>query len=252
MRRARIFHEGRDQWVEAADDGESLRLGDGRVLPAAQAHWAPPARPGCGVYALGLNYRDHSAELGFAAPAEPLIFMKGSSSFTGHRGVTPRPADADQMHPECELVAVIGRPARRVRAAAALDYVGAYTVACDYAIRGYLENYLRPNLRVKNRDANTPLGPWLVDAEEVGDPARLALSTTVNGEAVQAGSTADMVHPLPELIARLSHALTLSPGDMILTGTPHGVRFVEDGDEVACEVERVGRLVNHIRRAPAP
>ena len=249
MKRAKIFHEGREQWVELVDADSALRLVDGRCISAQDASFAPPARPGASVFALGLNYRDHSAELGFTPPAEPLVFMKGYNSFVGHGGTTPRPADADQMHPECELVAIIGRPACKVKATEALDYVGGYTIACDYAIREYLENYYRPNFRVKNRDATTPLGPWVVDAADVGDPQALALKTTVNGTAVQSGSTRDMVFDLARLIEHLSERMTLSPGDMILTGTPHGVHFVQGGDEVVCEIERIGRLVNHVRLA---
>ena len=154
------------------------------------------------------------------------------------------------MHPECELVAVIGHPVRKVPAGRALDHVAGYTVANDYAIREYLENYYRPNARVKNRDATTPLGPWIVDAADVGDPQRLALSTKVNGIAVQEGSTADMILDVAGLIEYLSGFMTLLPGDMILTGTPRGVRFVQPGDVVESEIERVGRLVNHVVAAP--
>ncbi|MDB5458312.1 MAG: 4-hydroxyphenylacetate degradation bifunctional isomerase/decarboxylase,HpaG2 subunit, partial [Caulobacteraceae bacterium] len=209
-----------------------------------------PVAPGATVFALGLNYADHSAELGFRPPQTPLVFLKGGATFTGHNGATPRPADAHQMHPECELVAVIGRPARKVAQAQALDHVAGYTVACDYAIREYLENYYRPNLRVKSRDATTPLGPWIVDAAEVGDPQGLGLSTRVNGVQVQGGSTADMVFGVAALIEHLSGFMTLMPGDMILTGTPTGVHFVGDGDEVVCEIDKVCRLVNHIRGGP--
>lgn len=246
MKRARIAHQGRAVWAEVVDDGAALRLPDGARLAAGQAHWLAPVTPGATIFALGLNYADHSAELGFKPQAEPLLFLKGHATLVGHRGATPRPADADQMHPECELVAVIGKPARRVREADALAYVSGYTVACDYAIREYLENYYRPNLRVKNRDATTPLGPWIVDAAEVGDPQALTLTTTVAGEPVQAGSTADMVFPIAGLIEYLSGFMTLMPGDLILTGTPHGVKFVAAGDEVVCEIEKVGRLINHV------
>ena len=145
-----------------------------------------------------------------------------------------------------ELVAIIGRPARRVTADNALDYVGGYTVACDYAIREYLENYYRPNLAVKNRDATTPLGPWVIDASDIGDPQNLHLRATVNGEVVQDGSTADMILDVASLIAYLSETMTLMPGDMILTGTPQGVHFCAAGDEVVCEIEGVGRLVNRL------
>ncbi|MDB5583007.1 MAG: 2-hydroxyhepta-2,4-diene,7-dioate isomerase [Bradyrhizobium sp.] len=247
MRRARIAWQGRAEWAEVLED-DRLRVGR-RVLAPGEFTWLPPVTPGATIFALGLNYADHSRELGFKPPSEPLLFLKGHQTFVGHQGMAPRPADANQMHPECELVAVIGRPAKKVRANDALDHVAGYTVANDYAIREYLENYYRPNLRVKNRDSTTPLGPWIVDAEEVGDPQALSLSTTINGEQVQSGSTADMVFPVAALIEYLSGFMTLLPGDMILTGTPHGVRFVQPGDQVACEIERVGRLTTQVEAA---
>lgn len=249
MRRARLVHDGREQWGVVTPDGAAVQLSSGVVVAWPDVTLLPPVTPGATFFALGLNYADHSTELGFRPPTRPLVFLKGPSSLVAHEGMSARPPDAMQMHPECELVAVIGRPTRHVTAADALDHVVGYTIACDYAIREYLENYYRPNLRVKNRDGLTPLGPWIVDAEDVGDPQALVLTTTVNGETVQSGSTADMVFSVAELIAHLSSFMTLSPGDMILTGTPHGVRFVADGDEVACAIESVGRLVNHVECA---
>ena len=247
MKRARLYHRGRDVWAVVEADGAQLRLPWGTTIAAADAQWLPPVQPGAAVYALGLNYADHNRELGFAAKQEkPLIFMKGGNCFVGHEGDTPRPADGNQMHPECELVAVIGRPARHVAEADALSYVSGYTVANDYAIREYLENYYRPNARVKNRDATTPIGPWIVDAADIADPQALALRTTVNGVEVQHGSTADMIMSVAALIAYLSAVTTLMPGDMILTGTPHGVHFCDAGDVVVTEIEGVGRLVNHL------
>ena len=247
MKRARIYHRGRDIWVSVSADGQSLHLPDGSSIPADGASWLPPVTPGAATYALGLNFADHNKELGFAPKlATPLIFMKGGNCFVGHEGDTPRPADGNQMHPECELVAVIGRPARNVASAEALDYVAGYTVANDYAIREYLENYYRPNARVKNRDATTPIGPWIVDAADVPDPQALAITTRVNGELVQNGTTADMIMSVAELVAYLSCHSTLMPGDMILTGTPQGVHFCAPGDRVVTEVEGIGRLVNHL------
>ncbi len=247
MRRARIAHRGRELWAEVADDGVRLRLPGGAEISADEAHWLAPVTPGASVYALGLNYADHNRELGFAPKLEaPLVFLKGGNCFVGHQGDTPRPADGNQMHPECELVVVIGRPAHKVTRSEALAYVDGYTVANDYAIREYLENYYRPNARVKNRDATTPIGPWIVDAADVPDPQALSLVTRVNGIEVQRGSTADMILGVAGLIEYLSGFLTLMPGDMILTGTPQGVHFCAAGDEVVCEIEGVGRLVNHL------
>ncbi|VAS29203.1 5-carboxymethyl-2-hydroxymuconate semialdehyde dehydrogenase [Klebsiella pneumoniae] len=136
--------------------------------------------------------------------------------------------------------------ARRVSEAEAMDYVAGYTLCNDYAIRDYLENYYRPNLRVKSRDTLTPIGPWIVAKEAIPDPHNLALRTWVNGELRQQGTTADLIFSIPFLIAYLSEFMTLQPGDMIATGTPKGLSDVVPGDEVIVEVEGVGRLVNHI------
>lgn len=247
MKRARIYHRGRDVWAQVVADDTRLCLSDGTLLDTKEASWLPPIQRGAAVYALGLNYADHNKELGFAPKLEtPLVFMKGDNCFVGHNGDSPRPADANQMHPECELVAVIGSPARRLTPDEALACVGGYTVANDYAIREYLENYYRPNARVKNRDGTTPLGPWIVDAADIADPQALPLRTWVNDALVQNGSTADMIMSVAELVSYLSHQTALIPGDMILTGTPQGVHFCAAGDTVTCEIEGVGSLTNHL------
>jgi 5-oxopent-3-ene-1,2,5-tricarboxylate decarboxylase/2-hydroxyhepta-2,4-diene-1,7-dioate isomerase len=148
------------------------------------------------------------------------------------------------MHYECELAVVIGRSARSVRRGEALQHVAGYCIANDYAIRDYLENWYRPNLRAKNRDGATVLGPWLVDAADVPDPGNLGLRTFVNGRLTQQGNTRDLISDVPALIEYLSSFMTLAAGDVILTGTPEGVSNVEAGDEVACEIDGLGRLLN--------
>ena len=147
---------------------------------------------------------------------------------------------------EAELVVVIGKQARNVSEADAMDYVAGYTVCNDYAIRDYLENYYRPNLRVKSRDGLTPMLSTIVPKEAIPDPHNLTLRTFVNGELRQQGTTADLIFSVPFLIAYLSEFMTLNPGDMIATGTPKGLSDVVPGDEVVVEVEGVGRLVNRI------
>jgi 5-oxopent-3-ene-1,2,5-tricarboxylate decarboxylase/2-hydroxyhepta-2,4-diene-1,7-dioate isomerase len=132
-----------------------------------------------------------------------------------------------------------------VSEAEAMDYVAGYTVCNDYAIRDYLENYYRPNLRVKSRDGLTPISPTSCQ-KAIPDPHNLALRTFVNGELRQEGTTADLIFSIPYLIAYLSDFMTLQPGDMIATGTPKGLSDVVPGDEVVVEVEGVGRLVNRI------
>jgi len=243
MRHARIHAQGQVHHVQVADDA-SVILPDGRRLAETEVQWLPPASGA--MFALGLNYADHARELDFKPPTEPLVFVKAPNAYTGHRQTTWRPDGVDYMHYECELVAVIGKPARRVARADALHYLAGYTVCNDYAIRDYLENYYRPNLRVKNRDATTPVGPWIVDVADVPDPARLTLRTWVNGELRQEGTTADMIFDIPTLIEYLSSFMTLQPGDMIATGTPKGLSDVKPGDEVVTEVEGVARLVNTI------
>lgn len=244
MRHARIRFEGAIHAATVEGDDNTLLLADGRRVPASAVEWLPPATGS--MFALGLNYADHAAELAFAPPTEPLAFVKSVGTYTGHEQITWRPDNVAYMHYECELVAVIGKAARNVKREDALDYLAGYTLCNDYAIRDYLENYYRPNLRVKNRDATTPVGPWIVDVADVPDASNLKLRTWINGELRQEGSTKDMIFDIPYLIEYLSSFMTLQPGDMIATGTPEGLADVVPGDEVIVEVEGVGRLVNRI------
>jgi 5-oxopent-3-ene-1,2,5-tricarboxylate decarboxylase / 2-hydroxyhepta-2,4-diene-1,7-dioate isomerase len=247
MNTARVAYAGA---IHTAFEHErGLRLADGRVLREEDVVWLAPWDVGT-IIALGLNYAAHAKELAkeltVTTKDEPLVFLKGPGAVVGHRGHTRRPGHASFMHYECELAVVIGRTARRVQAADAMQHVAGYTVCNDYAVRDDLENWYRPNLKVKNRDAATVLGPWLVDAADVPDPHALSLSTFVNGTRTQHGSTCDFVNDIPSLIEYLSSFMTLSPGDVILTGTPEGVVNVNVGDEVVTEIEGVGRLVNTI------
>lgn len=245
MKRARVAYSGAIH--TASEHPEGLQLADGRIVASEEVVWLPPFEVGT-VLALGLNYADHvkelAKELTVTAQDEPLVFLKAPSAVIGHRGHTRRPDGVAFMHYECELAVVMGRVTKNVSAEAAMDHVAGYTVANDYAIRDYLENYYRPNLRVKNRDGCTVLGPWLVDAADVPDPHQLTLRTWVNGVLTQQGSTQNMVNTIPELIAYLSSFMTLMPGDVILTGTPDGVVNVQAGDEVVTEIEGIGRLLN--------
>lgn len=248
MKRGRILHQG--QILDVLEREGAVALSDGQLLAEAAVHWLPPAAFGT-VFALGLNYADHVKELAFSkAPEEPLVFLKGPNTLTGHRRTSCRPADVRFMHYECELGVVIGQRCRAVPAERAYEAVAGYCVANDYAIRDYLENYYRPNLRVKNRDACTPVGPWIVDAADVRDPMDLRLRSWVNGALTQEGSTRDMLLSIADLIAYLSGFMTLNPGDLILTGTPHGVADCRVGDEVVTEIDGIGRLVNTIVGTP--
>lgn len=251
MKHARIAWSGAIHDAVEADGQLLLTQGPhaGRRVGFDDVVWLPPLAPTAQartVIALGLNYADHAKELAFKAPEEPLAFMKSQASLIGHKALTKRPADVQYMHYECELAVVIGRSARRVKKADAYDYIAGYTVANDYAIRDYLENWYRPNLRVKNRDTCTPIGPWLVDAADVPNPMALKLQTTVNGKVTQSGSTADMIFDVPTLIEYFSSFMTLNPGDLILTGTPDGIVDCQPGDVIVTEVEGIGALQNTI------
>jgi len=247
MKRAKVAYAGAIH--DAVEHGAGLRLADGRVVAEEAVVWLPPFEVGT-VIALGLNYADHvkelSKELTLTSKDEPLAFLKSPGALIGHRGQTRRPAGVKFMHYECELAVVIGRSAKNVKRENAMACVAGYCVANDYAIRDYLENYYRPNLRVKNRDTCTVLGPWLVDAADVSDPHRLALRTLVNGKVTQQGNTRDMIDDIPALIEYLSSFMTLGAGDVILTGTPDGVVNVNVGDEVVTEIDGIGRLVNTV------
>jgi 5-oxopent-3-ene-1,2,5-tricarboxylate decarboxylase/2-hydroxyhepta-2,4-diene-1,7-dioate isomerase len=223
----------------------------GKRLKFDEVVWLPPLAPtpqARTILALGLNYADHAKELAFKAPEEPLVFVKGEASLIGHKALTKRPEGVTYMHYECELAVVIGRTAKNVKKENAYDHVAGYTVANDYAIRDYLENWYRPNLKVKNRDTCTPIGPWRVDAQDIhaqfGSPMNLALQTIVNGKITQSGHTRDMIFDVPTLIEYFSQFMTLQPGDLILTGTPDGVVDCQVGDQIVTEIQGLGALIN--------
>ena len=243
MMRGRVAYAGAIH--EAYPHARGVQLADGRICAEEQVVWLAPVEVGT-LFALGLNYAEHAKELQFNKQNEPLVFLKGPGTVLGHRGFTRRPADVAFMHYECELAVVIGQTARNVQREHAMQHVAGYMIANDYAIRDYLENYYRPNLRVKNRDGATVLGPWFVDAADIDDVTQLELRTFVNGRLQQRGNTRELVTDIPALIEYLSGFMTLAPGDVILTGTPEGVVDVGVGDKVVCEIEGLGRLVNRI------
>jgi 5-oxopent-3-ene-1,2,5-tricarboxylate decarboxylase / 2-hydroxyhepta-2,4-diene-1,7-dioate isomerase len=247
MKHARVIYQGHVH--DAHESDGMLLLADGQRVSADAVRWLPPLAPmqqARTILCLGLNYADHAKELAFKPPSEPLAFLKGQSSLIGHREQTQRPQDVKFMHYECELAVVIGRPAKNVKQADAYDFVQGYTVANDYAIRDYLENWYRPNLRVKGRPTCTPIGRWLVDAKDIANPMNLNLQTTVNGQITQRGNTKDMIFSIPALIEYFTSFMTLRPGDLILTGTPDGVVDCQPGDVIECSIDGIGALHNTI------
>jgi len=249
MRHARIIFDGRELDIDIDSEdrittasGESLNV----TLDSDQITWLPPVKEPGTIFALGLNYADHATELAFEPPKEPLVFIKHANTLTGHKQISYRPDNIEFQHYECELVAVIGKTGKNIKREDALDYIAGYTVCNDFAIRDYLENYYRPNLRVKSRDSLLPMGPWIVDTADVPDVMNLRLTTAVNGKITQDGSTKDMIFDVPFLVEYLSHIMTLNPGDMIATGTPHGVVDMQPGDIVICSIENICSLETRI------
>jgi 2-keto-4-pentenoate hydratase/2-oxohepta-3-ene-1,7-dioic acid hydratase in catechol pathway len=218
----------------------------------------PVPRPGK-VVAIGRNYADHTLEeSGDPPPAEPLIFAKWPSSVVGPGAeIVWDPGLTTQVDYEAELAVVIGRRTRNVSTADALGVVLGYTCLNDVSARD-LQFGDGQWVRGKSLDTFCPTGPVLVTSDELGDPADLAISCTVNGERLQSARTSDMFFDVAAIISHCSRAFTLEPGDVIATGTPGGVgvfrnppRFLADGDVVVVSIERIGELVNTCRARPA-
>ncbi|MGH3634529.1 MAG: fumarylacetoacetate hydrolase family protein [Mycobacterium sp.] len=208
----------------------------------------PPSPAPRQVFAVGLNYRDHAAESGLAAPSSPLVFTKYVSSFAGP--VTEVELTGESVDWEVELVAVIGKTARHVRVEHGWDHVAGLTVGQDISERNLQQSGPAPQFSLaKSLPGFSPMGPALVTPDELGRSDDLAIGCRVNGEPVQQGRTSDMIFSVPELVHYLSSLLTLYPGDVIFTGTPPGVgmartppRFLRDGDHLHSWIEGLGEL----------
>lgn len=228
------------------------------VLDPERAIFLPVLpRPGK-IICVGLNYADHSAESGFKQPDYPTLFGRFSTTLVGHRAPMIRPNLSDQLDYEGEIAAVIGRRGKHVPKAKALDYVAGYAVFNEGSVREY--QFKSPQWTVgKNFDGTGAFGPALVTADELPPGAKgLKLETRLNGQTVQSASTDDMVFDVASLVAIISEAITLEPGDVIVTGTPAGVGgarkpplFMKPGDVCEVEVEGIGLLVNPIAQEEA-
>jgi len=237
------------------EDWEAFTAWAATAPLGAGASFAPenlgaPAPAPRQVFGIGLNYREHAAEAGLAAPdSAPPVFTKFPSCITGPRGdiVLPPGGHTDW---EVELVAIIGRRAYRAAAAEALDYVAGYAVGQDVSERILQTAAQPPQFSMgKSLPGFGPIGPWLVTLDELKDPNDLALGCEINGEVVQSSRTSELIFPVPALIENLSATTPLLPGDVIFTGTPSGVglgrtppRWLADGDVLTSHIEGVGEL----------
>lgn len=254
----------------AIDDGRGWRLMDpsigdtaaalsnlvdtrlGGVPPDGALLTCPVVAPSK-VIAIGLNYLDHIRETGLVTPSQPVVFAKFPTALAGPRDdVTVSTSLTREADYEIELAVVMGQACRSVAASEALEYVFGYAVSNDLSPRDLQRT--DPQLSwAKSVDGFCPIGPWITTADEVGDPHSLGVRCWVNGELRQSSTTAEMLFPVGELIEHLSRTMTLLPGDVILTGTPHGVgfsmtppSFLRAGDVVRGEIEGLGYIENRI------
>lgn len=254
----------------AADTGTTIeaalaagRLSDA-VVPASDVHLlAPLPHPAKNVFCVGRNYLEHIAEgeraqnLKIGVTEHPVFFTKPRTAVVGPGASIPIfPKLSTKIDYEVELAVVIGKTGRDIQPDQAMAHVFGYTIVNDVTARDVQRRHGGQFFKGKGLDGSCPMGPVIVTADAIGDPARLGLRLSVNGEPRQDGNTADMIFDIPTLIASLSEGMTLDPGDVIATGTPSGVGyamdppvFLEDGDVVACEIDGIGKLENRMTTA---
>ena len=217
-----------------------------------EVEFLPPVADACKLLCIGINYVPHMKEMGRERPEYPVVFVRFADSIVGHGQPMIRPSDSVQFDYEGELAVVIGRRARRVTRAAALDYVAGYACFNDVSVRDY-QRHSQQFTPGKNFHASGSFGPWLVTADEVPDPRKLRLTTRLNGEVVQDESVGELCFDVAQLIEYCSKWAELTPGDVIVTGTPGGVGagrkpplWMKAGDTVEVEISKLGVLRNPI------
>ncbi|GGD52542.1 fumarylacetoacetate hydrolase family protein [Paenibacillus nasutitermitis] len=246
--------EGGDQAVAALQKyiNELPAEGASYVLDEAAVQWGPCVTHPNKIICVGLNYRKHAEETNAKIPEYPILFNKFNNTLTGHERDIAVPKVTKKLDYEAELVIVIGKEAKYVSKEDALGHVFGYCNVNDLSARD-LQLRTQQWLLGKSCDDFSPLGPYLVTADEVGDPNNLAVKTTVNGEVRQSSNTSDMIFHCDEIVSYISQHMTLVPGDIILTGTPEGVVlglpedqqvYLKAGDEVTIEIEKLGALTN--------
>jgi 2-keto-4-pentenoate hydratase/2-oxohepta-3-ene-1,7-dioic acid hydratase in catechol pathway len=214
----------------------------------------PPVPDPPKIVCVGLNYRDHAAESGAPIPAEPVLFSKFSTALIGPAEPIVLPPVSKEVDYEAELVLVVGRKGRHLTPASAAEHLAGFTVGHDVSARDWqLKKDGRQWLAGKTFDTFAPTGPWLVTADEVPDPHALGIRLRLNGQTMQDSTTAQMIFRAGDLLAYISQVVTLEPGDLVFTGTPHGVGFtrkppvfLKAGDVVEVEIDRLGVLRNPV------
>jgi 2-keto-4-pentenoate hydratase/2-oxohepta-3-ene-1,7-dioic acid hydratase in catechol pathway len=216
----------------------------GRMVPMREVRLLSPVLPSK-VVAIGRNYAEHARELGNTVPDVPVTFFKPSTAVAGPGDPVGYPEFSRNLHYEAELAVVIGRMCSRVPRERAAEVILGYTCANDLTARD-IQRSEDQWARAKGFDASCPLGPWVETGLDVAAAGDLAIMCTVNGEQRQLGRTSEMVSSIEALIVHITEAMTLLPGDVILTGTPAGVGPLNVGDEVAVTIEGIGTLTNKV------
>ncbi len=234
-----------------------LRERGRKLIHAKGVRIGPPiARPGK-IVCLGANYAEHAKEFGAQVPTSPILFSKATTAIVGPHDPVVLPFRCGVVDGECELAVVIGRPASKVSAVDALEYVAGYTILNDITDRDAQKSGIQW-FRGKSGDTFCPLGPWLVSRDEIANPQDLNLKLTLNGRVLQDDSSANMIFKIPDIIAFISASITLMPGDVIATGTPSGIGsrrnppvVCQPGDTMEAVIEGLGRQCNKIILAGA-
>jgi len=233
------------EWISEGCPGGTEIDGKMRIGP-------PIARPSK-IVCVGRNYLEHARETGGEIPAEPVLFMKASSAWSGPNDDVLIPHGAKKLDYEVELAVVIGTTASNVPETDAMSHVAGYSVFCDFSERAFQKEHGGQWTKGKSCDTFAPMGPCLVLAGAVPDPQELRLWCKVNGEVRQSGWTKDMLFGVREVVSYISRFMTLLPGDVIATGTPSGVamgmdppRYLQAGDLVECGIEGLGQLTQRV------
>ena len=240
--------------VEALRDGAlnelAAAVGDAPKISLSEIAFLPVLGPPAKLVCIGLNYMVHVREMNRAVPTVPSLFLKYHDALVGHGRDIVRPRVSEAFDFEGELAVVIGRAGRYIAEADALGHVAGYTILNDGSIRDWQEENVSAG---KNFPQTSGFGPCLVTADEIPDPHALGVRTRLNGETVQDGNTADFIFGIPRLIAYVSGFTPLAPGDVISTGTPHGVGhgrtpklYMKPGDTIEVEIDRIGTLANRV------
>ncbi|KKK39821.1 fumarylacetoacetate hydrolase [Mesobacillus campisalis] len=240
-----------EELIKFANDGSGANYS----LPVSQVEILPPVSNPEKLICVGLNYLDHCKETGLEPPSSPVIFSKYANAIIGEKAAIEIPVNSNQVDYEAELAIVIGKEAKHVSEEEAEEYIFGYTIMNDISARDqqFADGQWS---RGKSADTFAPIGPVIVTKDEVGDPHRLDISLTLNGQIMQESNTENLIFNVSQIVSYLSQSMTLRPGDIIATGTPPGVGmgrdpqvWLKDGDNLSVSIEKIGTLTNPVKKA---